>query len=180
MGASEERNEGSRAPDERLVRAAQTGDRAAFETLYVRYGPIVHGILVARLPLSEVDDLVQEVFFAAFRTLRTLRDPAAFGGWISSIARNRATDFHRRTKPTTELLAEPEARDTSGSRATEVLDVIRGLPDAYRETLVLRLVEGMTGPEIAEKTGLTHGSVRVNLSRGMQYLRTALENGREP
>jgi DNA-directed RNA polymerase specialized sigma subunit, sigma24 homolog len=48
------------------------------------------------------------------------------------------------------------------------------LPDTYRETLILRLVEGMTGPEIAARTGLTHGSVRVNLHRGMQQLRELL------
>jgi RNA polymerase sigma-70 factor (ECF subfamily) len=55
-----------------------------------------------------------------------------------------------------------------------VLDVIRSLPAAYRETLVLRLVEGMTGPEIAERTGLTAASVRVNLHRGMKLLRERL------
>jgi DNA-binding NarL/FixJ family response regulator len=51
---------------------------------------------------------------------------------------------------------------------------VRGLPDTYRETLILRLVEGMTGPEIAARTGLTPGSVRVNLHRGMQQLREKL------
>lgn len=56
-----------------------------------------------------------------------------------------------------------------------ILDVIRSLPDAYSETLILRLVEGMTGPEIAVRTGLTHGSVRVNLCRGMRMLRDRLE-----
>ena len=55
-----------------------------------------------------------------------------------------------------------------------VLAVIRTLPEAYREPLILRLVEGMTGPEIATRTGLTHGSVRVNLYRGMQLLREKL------
>ena len=52
--------------------------------------------------------------------------------------------------------------------------MIRSLPEAYRETLILRLVEGMTGPEIAARTGLTAGSVRVNLYRGMQQLREKL------
>ena len=56
----------------------------------------------------------------------------------------------------------------------EVLAALRELPHAYRETLVLRLVEGMTGPEIAEKTGLQPGSVRVNLHRGMKLLRRRL------
>ena len=59
-------------------------------------------------------------------------------------------------------------------RADEILDVIRNLPEAYRETLVLRLVEGMTGPEIALRTGLTAASVRVNLHRGMKLLREKL------
>jgi RNA polymerase sigma-70 factor (ECF subfamily) len=59
--------------------------------------------------------------------------------------------------------------------ALAVLETIRALPEAYRETLVLRLVEGMTGPEIAERTGLTAASVRVNLHRGMKLLREKLE-----
>jgi len=56
----------------------------------------------------------------------------------------------------------------------KILETIRSLPKAYRETLLLRFVEGMTGPEIAARTGLTHGSVRVNLHRGMQQLRAKL------
>ena len=55
-----------------------------------------------------------------------------------------------------------------------ILAVVRALPEPYREPLILRLVEGMTGPEIATRTGLTHGSVRVNLCRGMQLLREKL------
>jgi RNA polymerase sigma-70 factor (ECF subfamily) len=55
--------------------------------------------------------------------------------------------------------------------AKEILALIRRLPEAYRETLVLRFVEGMTGPEIAARTGLTPASVRVNLHRGMKLLR---------
>ena len=61
------------------------------------------------------------------------------------------------------------------TEALAVLDIIGTLPDAYRETLVLRLVEGLTGPEIAERTGLTPASVRVNLHRGMKLLREKLE-----
>ena len=60
--------------------------------------------------------------------------------------------------------------------AFAVLDLIKTLPESYGETLVLRLVEGMTGPEIAARTGLTADSVRVNLCRGMKLLRGLLEN----
>ena len=58
--------------------------------------------------------------------------------------------------------AADEATRAARVEALAVLDTIRTLPDAYRETLVLRLVEGMTGPEIAQRTGLTAASVRVN------------------
>ena len=64
--------------------------------------------------------------------------------------------------------------DPDRTDALAVLGVIRTLPEAYRETLVLRLVEGMTGPEIAARTGLTAASVRVNLHRGMKQLRERL------
>lgn len=157
-----------------LVTAALEGDRDGFGQLYARFAPLVHGILLARVPRAEVDDLVQDIFLHAFRKLHTLRDRAAFGPWVAMIARNRAVDFHRRSRDTVEITDEVRGSDTSDSRANEILELIRNLPDAYRETLVLRLVEGMTGPEIAARTGLTPASVRVNLHRGMKLLRQKL------
>ena len=61
-----------------------------------------------------------------------------------------------------------------GEEARRVLGAIVGLPEAYQETLVLRLVEGLTGPQIAASLGMTHGSVRVNLCKGMEMLRAKL------
>ena len=157
-----------------LVKAVLDGDRDSFGRLYERYAPMVHGILLARIPRSEVDDLVQDIFLHAFRKLHTLRDWAAFGPWIAMIARNRAMDFYRRTKETVEVTEDLRSTDMQTSRANEILELIRALPEAYRETLILRLVEGMTGPEIAARTGLTPASVRVNLHRGMKQLRKKL------
>lgn len=163
--------------DAALAAAARQGDRSAFAALYARYAPMVHGMLLARVPAVEVDDLVQDVFLQALRRLYTLREPAAFGGWLAMIARNRASDFHRRSTPTQELPEElPGGHGGAAQRAEalKVLAVIKALPEAYRETLVLRLVEGMTGPEIAARTGCTSASVRVNLHRGMKLLREKL------
>jgi RNA polymerase sigma-70 factor (ECF subfamily) len=162
------------SPGAALVEAARAGDRAAFERLYELHAPLVHGVLLARVPYGEVSDLVQDVFLSAFRKLGALRDPERFGPWVAIIARNRAADFYRRARETEELhegLAQAAGHE---AEASEVLDIIRALPEAYRETLVLRLVEGMTGPEIAERTGLRPGSVRVNLHRGMALLRKKL------
>jgi RNA polymerase sigma-70 factor (ECF subfamily) len=157
-----------------LVRTVLAGDRDTFGRLYELYAPLVHGILLARMPRSEVEDTVQEIFLHALRKLHTLRDANAFGPWIAMIARNRAMDFHRRSRETVELTEDLKSNDADPSKAEEILAIIRILPDAYRETLVLRLVEGMTGPEIAARTGLTAASVRVNLHRGMKLLRSKL------
>ena len=160
--------------DDGLVRAAVEGDRSAFGELYVRYARMVHGILLARVPPKDAEDLVQDVFISAMRQLRGLRSAAAFGGWLGAIARNRAMDYHRRARES-EPVEELAAPRGSAADAFLVLDAIRRLPEAYRETLILRLVEGMTGPEIADRTGLKADSVRVNLCRGMKMLRELLE-----
>jgi len=176
LPAAESRDEDS------LVSAARDGDRAAFGCLYDRYASMVHGILLARVPPREVDDLVQEVFLLALRQLHALRDVSRFGAWLGTITRNRASDYFRKTIPD-EKVTEPVDQNHAESRTTNsaadqeaamILGVVRGLPEAYREPLILRLVEGMTGPEIAARTGLTHGSVRVNLYRGLQMLREKL------
>ena len=162
------------APEALLVQSVLAGDRELYGDLYQLYAPLVHGILLARMPRSEVDDMVQEIFLHGLRKLHTLRDAGAFGPWIAMIARNRAMDFHRRSRETVEMTEDLGSGNSSGPKAAEILEIIRSLPDAYRETLVLRLVEGMTGPEIATRTGLTSASVRVNLHRGMKLLRAKL------
>jgi RNA polymerase sigma-70 factor (ECF subfamily) len=168
--------------EDSLVSAARGGDRAAFGRLYDRYARMVHGILLARVPPREVDDLVQDVFLKALRQLHSLRDISRFGAWLGTITRNRANDYFRKSIPAQKVTGpvsenQVETRttnDVSEQEAAVILAVVRSLPEPYRESLILRLVEGMTGPEIAARTGLTHGSVRVNLYRGMQLLREKL------
>ena len=163
------------AGDDGLVRAAAEGDREAFGELYVRYARMVHGILLARVPHGDAEDLVQEVFLTAMKQVRGLRTAAAFPGWLAAIARNRAMDHFRRMRETAPSeLVERAAPHAAAPDAFLVLGRIRSLPESYRETMILRLVEGMTGPEIAAQTGLTPDSVRVNLCRGMKLLRQLL------
>jgi RNA polymerase sigma-70 factor (ECF subfamily) len=176
FSASQVTNEGVEVA---LVKAVLAGERDRFARLYEMYAPLVYGILLARVPRHEVDDLLQDIFLHALKKLHTLRDPSAFAPWIAMIARNRAMDFYRNSRKTEEVTEQSAIDRAPNGTAREILDFIRQLPDAYRETLVLRFVEGMTGPEIAVRTGLTPASVRVNLHRGMKLLRErmgALQN----
>ncbi len=165
------------APD---LAAARSGDGAAQERLYRRFARVVHGIALAAVGPADAEDVAQEAFAAAFRGLASVRDAAALPGWLCAIARNAALDHVRRRArrgAPAPLEREPAARATTrdeGELRLRVLARVRELPDAYRETLVLRLVEGLTGPEIADRTGLGAASVRVNLCRGMALLRPLL------
>jgi RNA polymerase sigma-70 factor (ECF subfamily) len=162
------------ASEATIVKRACRGDRRAFAALHQRYARVVHAILLARLPAGEVEDCLQDVFVLALRKIHTLRDAGSVGPWLATLARNRAADWWRREirpEPLPEEVVAPHGREVE---AGEVLDIVRGLPAAYAETLMMRLAESMTGPEIARATGLSPGSVRVNLHRGMKLLRERL------
>jgi RNA polymerase sigma-70 factor (ECF subfamily) len=156
-----------------LVIAAQRGDRAAFSQLYRRFHKLVHAIVLARVSARDANDVVQDAFADAWAKLRSIREPSAFPGWLLKMARNRAIDHARKARSIDEiddLAIEPPPH----VEAAAALRALRELPDTYRETMIMRLVEGLSGPEIAERTGMTPESVRVHLHRGMKLLRERL------
>ena len=158
------------------VRSAQGNSPEAFHHLHRRFVALVHGILLSRFRPAIAEELTQECFLIAFQKLHQLRDPAKFGPWIVMIARRldapveRFEQIDASANDAADLHDNPEF----SADAAKVLAVIRSLTLAYRETLVLRLVEGMSATEIASATGMSPDSVRVNLHRGMKKLRAAL------
>lgn len=163
-----------------LVDAARAGNRAAFGSLYERFHRAIHAVALARVCAADAGDVVQDVFAEAWARLDGLRESAAFPGWIMTMARHRAIDRARRRSPESDPDADLAVAPVPTAEAAAALRAIRALPEAYRETLLMRLVEGLTGPEIAERTGLTPESVRVNLHRGMKLLRERLEGTAVP
>lgn len=167
------------APDSdtrRLVERASAGDRGAFAALWKQHAPMVQAILLTNAPRQEADDLVHDVAVSALDSIRSLRSPDRFPAWLASIARNTGRRALLRSKRRTVPLGEINDATTPVSCAVtdEILEQIRNMPECYRGPLVLRLVLRMTGREIAQETGMTEGSVRVNLHRGMRLLRTRL------
>jgi RNA polymerase sigma-70 factor (ECF subfamily) len=159
------------------VGEARRGDHEAFKALHGHFGKLVHAVVIARVPAADAADLVQDVFLLVFQKLSQLEDDQAFPAWLTQLARNRASRHLRDAHEVEPLDDEPQIAAPDRSAAPDAKKIIRALhalPEAYAETLAMRLIEGMTGPEIAERTGLTPGSVRVNLHRGMAQLREKL------
>lgn len=161
--------------------------RRELDRLYAQHARMVYAVALAYLSPTDAEDVVQDVFLKAFDRLDERRDPERSGPWLAAIARTVAIDRHRqsareRRKIDAMKTFDPRVHEQSPTaspltatlEASDVLDAIRRLPEAYREPLILRLVEGLTGPQIADQLGMTHGSVRVNLCTGMKQLRQLL------
>ena len=104
-----------------LIDRICSGDREAFGEIYRIFAPLVHGVVLARVPHDDVQDIVQDVFLAAYNNLHTLRDKNAVGAWLVTIARNRAAEFYRKARPVEELSEELSDRQTPSAEAHEIL-----------------------------------------------------------
>jgi RNA polymerase sigma-70 factor (ECF subfamily) len=172
-----------------LVTSAQAGDRAAFEELVRRTSRLIF----ARLYLETGDthraeDLLQETLLSAFRSLKGLAQPSAFRPWLLRIAQNVAIDSARRevrqrrfgagspavlpTVPATE--PAPMEQAAHEELRHKVLSVLRSLPEEYRLPLTLRYITGADYETIQSQLGLTNGSLRGLLQRGLKLLRDQL------
>ena len=172
-------------PDDAIVTAAASGDRAAFESLVRQMqGPVwryvVH--LVGDHGLAE--DICQEVFLRVHRRLHTLRDPTRFVPWLLTTARNAAFDAarFRKRRPLTlvddqELWASREADDPHLS--LEMWDALARLDEPLRESLVLVGMIGLTYQEAAEAIGVPEGTVKSRTFRARKVLLEILDVGDE-
>lgn len=167
-----------------LVVRSQIGDAAAFEELLKLHSPRLRFFISRMLGSQQErsDDLLQDVWLAAYRSLPRLEDAGAFRSWIFSIARVRVCREFRRNRieirPLEELAEnEPftDADEEESVDAEAVREKVQALPPEHREALLLRFVEGMSYEEIARVTGAALGTVRSRIHYAKRALRRALE-----
>ena len=184
-GPSIESENNSAALD--IVRRAQDGDVAAFETLYRLHSPRIYALCL-RLQAGDRNDateLMQDVFIRAWRRLSTFRGDAAFGSWLHRLAVNtmleNARGDRRRTarvlsmEDTSRLSGE--ARSSGVDLRMEMEEAIASLPKGARVAFVLHDVEGYQHQEIAQQLSVTIGTVKAQLHRARRLLRERLEGG---
>ena len=173
--------------DAQLARESQRGDRAAFTTLINKYHALVFRIAVHKCGhRNDAEDLTQEIFFHAFRSLPRLRDPNAFLGWLIAIAHNRAHRFFRsrRAKVTAleearrERQLEVDRRSKNPDDNEAVAELVHTLPDEYRLALTWKYLEGSSYEEIGERLSLSFHQVDYLLRRAKKALRDATQRDR--
>jgi RNA polymerase sigma-70 factor (ECF subfamily) len=182
--------------DELLVRRAQGGDPAAFEQLVRRTARLVYARAYLDAPdRHRAEDLVQETFLVAWRRIGQVTEPAGFRAWLLTVARSVAADARRHEGRKKRRAADARSPDPSEPGAADavadpaptpaqsaerreehdrMLALLRGMPEEYSLPITLRYIAGADYDTIGRQLGLSNGSLRGLLNRGMAKLREAM------
>jgi len=172
-----------------LLERIGAGDKAAVALLLDKYGPLVWSIARRQAGIEAAEDLVQEIFIQIWSQAERY-DPkrASEATFITTVARRRVIDHSRKLgrRPVQEELPEQMPTEVSPLEAVDIQDEARVAAEAIAElkpdqqqVLRLSIVEGMTHPEIAELTKLPLGTVKSHARRGLERVRTILNERRE-
>jgi RNA polymerase sigma-70 factor (ECF subfamily) len=173
--------------DEELLRRFIEGDERSFTELMKRHEDRIFA-LAYRITGQRADALeaTQEAFIVAFRRASSFRGESSFGTWLYRIGINASKDLLRKRKdvPVEDVAAaEPGGHSSVMDQAAQRIDVSRalaGLPEDYREAVVMHDLGGVPYEEIARLTSVPIGTVKSRISRGRRMLAEALEQAEAP
>ena len=129
------------------------------------------------------DDLLQETFVRVHRNIGTLQEADRLAAWVYQIARNVIHDHHRKATNATVALADADPVDDADDRLSRLRcrgcgwldEMIRSLPDGYREAVQLAEIEGLSQQEVADRLGLSLSGAKSRIQRGRAMLKDVLE-----
>ena len=167
----------------RLIRAAQRGDRAAFDALARAYAGPVRGFLAQRVAPDAAEDVLQETWLAGWAALKSYRGQSRFKAWLYAIALHKCRDYQRMQgrRPTEELTEEtlglPPGEDAfmASDRTHAVQAALAALAPPQREVLDLYFYGELTLPEIAQMLGRNLNTVKYHFYRAHVQAAQALQ-----
>ncbi|MBN1146270.1 MAG: sigma-70 family RNA polymerase sigma factor [Anaerolineales bacterium] len=176
--------------DEELVRAAQGGALEAFAALYERYLPRVYKRVRCVIPEDDVEDVTQEIFIAAMKSLKSFRFEACFSTWLRTLVNRQVADYYRKRKAKEVSL---EGIIDSGHRQLSMLGsddntqtleesivvrrALRRLPEHYQEVILLRFADGLQFSEIAQVRGQSLEAIKSLYRRAIVALNQEVNTG---
>lgn len=183
---------GAGPSDAALVVAARAGEPWAQEALFHRYARMVNGMAYRIMGRdADVDDLVQDAFLEAFRSLDRLKEPAAFGSWLGSIVVRTASKrlrrrslmsrlgLRRNTPIELDAVIGQDAPPDVQAQLSAVYGVLDGLSVQARTALVLHRVEGRALPEVARLMGVSLSTAKRRLGDADEAVRVFRQEGRD-
>jgi RNA polymerase sigma factor (sigma-70 family) len=171
-----------------IVERCKQGDRQSYQTLYDKYSRAMYNTSLRIVNNSaDAEDVLQEAFLDAFRSLNDFHYRSTFGAWLKKIVINKSINSLRKRKPNQEIVEEsvvyslPDAEGPDEAeiqyKVDEVKKAIRRLPDGYRAVLSLYLLEGYDHEEISEILNISHNTVRTQYIRAKQKLLFIIKQG---
>jgi RNA polymerase sigma-70 factor, ECF subfamily len=164
-------------PDLLLVERTRGRDTRAFETLMRRYNRRLYRIARSILSHNDIaEEAVRAAYFRAFANLDRYEPAGKFGSWLARLAFNEALALRRHSPGTPLTVVQPSSEAPSdGTEAVatrqQLEEAIDALPEVFRTVLVLRVVEDLSGVEVAVCLGLNETTVRTRLYRAQQRLK---------
>ncbi len=159
--------------DFELVQLAQEGAQDALVKLYERYLPLVYNRVRYTVPVEDVEDVTQEVFISAIRSLKSFRGDAKFSTWLRTLTIRQIAEYYRKRRAPTSPLNEDMVAPRDPCDADDILllkQALRKIPDKYREILLLRFAEEIPFQEIARIQGKSLEAVKSLFRRALAAL----------
>ncbi len=173
------------ASDEILIQHFKAGRVEAFDLLYYRHLPNVYKRVRYVVPENDVEDVTQEIFIAALKSITSFRGDSKFGTWLRTLTNHKVAEFYRKRtrKQEPPLASLSEASGATAGNTSMAMDerisfhrALQALPENYREVILLRFAEDMQFNEIAEFTNQNLEATKSLFRRAIAALRTHLEN----
>jgi RNA polymerase sigma factor (sigma-70 family) len=171
-----------------LVERCKRGDPQSFQQLYRQYSKAMYNTSLRIVNnTADAEDVLQESFLDAFRSLHDFHYRSTFGAWLKKIVINKSINILRKRRndfvdmESTELQAvtddDPVNEEEMQYKVEEVKKMITRLPDGYRAVLSLYLLEGYDHEEISQILNISHNTVRTQYVRAKQKLLTIIKQG---
>ncbi len=177
-------NDEMRADEDSIVQQCLDGDQDKYALLVERYQDMIHNLSYRMIgDVEAARDVAQESFISAYLALKNFQRNAKFSSWLCRIAINKCRDYLRSKKDFVSVdnlaeLSSPEVSPEESASRKQVKDGIQtalnGLPEDYREVIILKHIEGLDYREIEKILGISVNTLKVKAHRGREMLKSIL------